>query len=150
MKRFISFGSIEQFRNVVVDVTHAAHYVGQNENNEPVYDKTRKKPTLMFTLSEKIHGCFYKKTNITMADGSEKEISSLKSGMYVLTYNEKTHKNEINRIKNVLNQKLNKDWCKLIFDKTTIICTKDHKIYTKNRGYVEAQNLTVDDEFLSC
>ena len=26
-----------------------------------------------------------------------------------------------------------------------IICTKDHKIYTKNRGYVEAQDLTQED-----
>ena len=27
-------------------------------------------------------------------------------------------------------------------------CTADHKIYTKNRGYVEAQNITDSDEFL--
>lgn len=83
MKRFISFGSIEQFRNIVVDVTHAAHYVGQNENNEPIYDKTRKKPTLVFTLSEKIHG-----TNAGVSfyeDGSDDGVFWVQSRNNIIT-----------------------------------------------------------------
>ena len=30
----------------------------------------------------------------------------------------------------------------------SIVCTPDHRIYTKNRGYVEAQNILENDELL--
>lgn len=56
MKRHISFGSIEQFRNVVTSVTHRARYVGKDENGDAIYDKHVKLPTITVTGSEKIHG----------------------------------------------------------------------------------------------
>jgi len=56
MKRFINFGSIKKFRNIVKDVQHATQYVGLNEVNEPIYDLTKELPVVTARASEKIHG----------------------------------------------------------------------------------------------
>lgn len=50
------FPSIEQFRHVVKDVTHHAEYVGQDENDKPIYDASRPKPKLTFSGTVKLHG----------------------------------------------------------------------------------------------
>jgi hypothetical protein len=53
---FQKWPSIEQFRNVVKGVSMQASYVGRDENNEPIYDGTRPKPSVSFTGTVKIHG----------------------------------------------------------------------------------------------
>lgn len=59
----------------------------------------------------------------------------------------------LNEFKNITNFALTKKKAQLMLvtDKDTgksIKCTPCHKIYTKNRGYIEAQHLNVDDELL--
>lgn len=55
-KRMIKFPSIEQFRNVVHNVTSRAHYAGKDENDNVIYDTTRPVPTLTFEGTVKLHG----------------------------------------------------------------------------------------------
>jgi len=55
-KRFINFGSIDQFRNIIRNVQHMTQYTGQDENGEPIYDRSAKSPTIKVVGSEKIHG----------------------------------------------------------------------------------------------
>jgi hypothetical protein len=50
------FSEIEQFRHVVGDVTHSAEYIGQDSNNEPMYDASSRKPVLTFNGTVKLHG----------------------------------------------------------------------------------------------
>lgn len=50
------FPSIEQFRNVVSKVARRAGYVGQDENDQPIYNSIIKKPTLKFRGTIKLHG----------------------------------------------------------------------------------------------
>ena len=56
MKRFINFGSVEQLRSVVMKMQHQVHYTGQDENDEPMYNKSIKMPTIVSRGTEKIHG----------------------------------------------------------------------------------------------
>jgi len=56
MKRFISFGSIEQFRTIVQKIQRQSQFKGLDENGEPIIDKDAKLPTVIVTGSEKIHG----------------------------------------------------------------------------------------------
>jgi hypothetical protein len=57
MKRFISFGSIEQFSTVVKNVKRTAQFVSYNEETkEVIVDKDAKMPVVTATGSEKIHG----------------------------------------------------------------------------------------------
>ncbi len=56
MKQLIKFPSIEQYRHLVRRVNDRAHWVGRDENEEPVFDRTRPLPTLRFKGTVKIHG----------------------------------------------------------------------------------------------
>lgn len=56
MKKHISYPKIQQFRNVVSAINRLITYVGQDENDEPIYDSSIKKPILTFTGTVKIHG----------------------------------------------------------------------------------------------
>lgn len=56
MKKHISFPSIEQFRNVVASVNRRHNFVGLDENGDAIYDTNRKKPTLTFKGTVKLHG----------------------------------------------------------------------------------------------
>jgi len=53
---FIPFPSIDQFRNVIREVSHIATYRGQDENDQPIYDPSAPRPTIRFTGTVKIHG----------------------------------------------------------------------------------------------
>lgn len=56
MKRFISFGSIDQFRNVITKIKHQSRYTGIDPDlGTPVYNSDPL-PKLVGTASEKIHG----------------------------------------------------------------------------------------------
>jgi len=57
MKRFITFGSIGQFRNIVKDISFSAQYIGMDEeNNEAMFDKSIPFPVINAIGTEKIHG----------------------------------------------------------------------------------------------
>lgn len=57
MKRFISFGSIDQFRTIIKNVQHTACYIGYDkELQRPQLNKDAKMPKVVATASEKIHG----------------------------------------------------------------------------------------------
>ena len=55
-KRFISYPSIEQYRNVISSIKHMASYVGQDENGDPIYNKNYEKPVISFKGTVKLHG----------------------------------------------------------------------------------------------
>jgi hypothetical protein len=55
-KKFISFPKIGQFRNTVQEITKRNAFEGLDENNEPIYNYSKPKPTLTFTGTVKLHG----------------------------------------------------------------------------------------------
>lgn len=64
----------------------------------------------------------------------------------VLTFNEKTKLLEYNTVGNALLTKRNANVIELVLeDNTTIKLTPDHKVFTENRGWVEAAKLTEED-----
>jgi len=57
MKRFITFGSIDQFRTVIKNIQYEAQYVGFREGTqEVIVNRDAKMPIITVTGSEKIHG----------------------------------------------------------------------------------------------
>ena len=147
-QHLIKMPSIPAFKNIIMDITHQARFAGVDENEEPIYNNNVVLPTIKFVGSVKLHGCVYKDTLITLANGETIPINTIKSGTYIMTYNETTKEVEINKVSKVICQTLDKNWVKLVFDTTELICTADHKIYTKNRGYIEASKLSVNDIFI--
>ena len=56
MKRFISFGSIDQFGTIVKKIQYSSRYIGHDENDNAIYDELAPMPIVTATASEKIHG----------------------------------------------------------------------------------------------
>jgi hypothetical protein len=56
MKKMEKFTDIGQFRNVIKSIVNRAQYVGQDENDEPIYDHSVGKPKVVFTGTVKLHG----------------------------------------------------------------------------------------------
>lgn len=54
-KEFIGFGSIEQFRNVIKDITHITRFSDRDEEGNNIYNNN-KLPTITIYGTEKIHG----------------------------------------------------------------------------------------------
>jgi ribonucleotide reductase alpha subunit len=90
-------------------------------------------------------------------DGDDKEISIEKLvdiwhndegvDIEVLSFNIDTNKKEYKSITNAALMNGSAEVLKITDEETgkSIVCTEDHKIYTKNRGYVLAKDLKIDD-----
>ena len=98
----------------------------------------------MFLL---LGGCFEPDTLVKTKSG-DKKIIDVTTDDYILTYVKET--DEYEWIKPIFageTPTANKQKIELEFDNGKIIqCTADHKFYTTNRGWVEAQNLTENDD----
>lgn len=88
-------------------------------------------------------GCFVPNTNVCMPlHKSKKMIKDIKEGDWVYT-----HDGSVQEVLKLWEFDIDENILELEFDDGTIVsCTKDHKILTKNRGWVTAEELTENDE----
>ena len=101
------------------------------------------------------HKCFHYDTLIKTSKGNLKigDIVNNKIDCNVLSYNHNTNKYEFKKITNYFKNNVQENLIELeILGEDNKIhkikCTKNHKIYTVNRGYVEAELLTEKDKIL--
>jgi Rad3-related DNA helicase len=93
--------------------------------------------------------CVDENSQILLSDGNEKSISEIKVGDKIKTFNEETKIFENKIVLNNIDQG-EKECIELEFSNgKKLICTLDHKILTKNRGWIEANNLSLDDEIMN-
>lgn len=96
--------------------------------------------------------CLSGDTEITVeySDGSidDVKIKDAKTGDRVYSRNVMTGKNEFREIKASLMTRENAQVMRITDMETdnSIVCTPDHRVYTKNRGYVEAKDLVESDQ----
>ena len=146
MKHY-TFPKIKQYHQVLRDIKLQISYIGKDENDEAIYKEPDTWPIIKFTGRIKLHGCVSEDTEVLLSDGSTKPIRDLKVGTSIISFNEETNEFENDIIENVLSEELDKNWVELtLCNDYKLKCTEDHPIYTKNRGYVKAIELTnVDD-----
>lgn len=101
------------------------------------------------------HKCFHYNTLITTNKGNLKigNIVENKINCDILSYNHKTNTFEFKKIKNYFKNNIQENLIELeILDENKKIhkikCTENHKIYTENRGYIEAKLLNENDKIL--
>lgn len=105
-------------------------------------------------VTHKLHGCFTPNSKVIMADGTKKRISAVKTGEFVLGYDETTKQIVKSKVLNSFIMGYETDWIKLKFNKIklgdfpTTQSTAEHKFFTSNRGYVEAQDVIYTDTIL--
>jgi ribonucleoside-diphosphate reductase alpha chain len=88
---------------------------------------------------------------VELTDGSIQDImiKDVTIDMKVLSRNNNTGKDEFRQVKAAAMTRKNASLMKITDENgNSIVCTPDHRIYTKNRGYVEAQNILETDELL--
>lgn len=95
--------------------------------------------------------CLHPSTLITMEDGSKKPICEVKEGDKVWTFNEKKRIKEILPVKEVFRNlsKHEKMYEIELEDHTVLKITGNHKVLTKNRGYVRVDKLNENDDILN-
>lgn len=99
--------------------------------------------------------CFVANTQITMADGSRRPISQVRKGDAVLTYDEKTGAFVPGLVTQTMTSSPRR-LLRLMFTKheisgnpsDKIICTPEHPLLVRSRGWVEAQHLRKGDVVL--
>jgi len=109
--------------------------------------KTPKRPV---TVTTKWDGCLSGDSQIVTNEGVKtlKEIyDSWHSNkeLWVFAYDEITKKDCFVPIVNTNGSKSKKNWLRVDLESTSIICTEDHEIFTENRGWVKAIDLTIED-----
>lgn len=89
-------------------------------------------------------GCFLPNNMVTTSNGRI-SISRVEPKTMVLT-----HDGTYQPVEKRLEYSVNKEDCVRVYlsDNTVISCTADHRIYTFDKGFVKAENLTVDEVLL--
>lgn len=96
------------------------------------------------TLTGPGRGCFVPETRVLMANGMHSPIGTIKQGDLV-----KDAYGDVQSVECVFRYQVDEDILELEFDNgKKIKCTKDHKFLTKNRGWVEAQYLSEEDDLV--
>ena len=87
-------------------------------------------------------GCFLPGTRVKMADGMMAPIETIQVGEQVADAYGK-----VQTVENTLTYDCNEEVVELEFNDGKVIrCTKDHKFLTTNRGWVQAKDLTGEDD----
>lgn len=115
------------------------------------------KGIINIVAADEIHKCFDYDTMIT-TDWGKLSIGSIvtnKLPVNVLSYNEATNTVELKPVVNWFENTVAEKMIELTIEADnreikTIKCTPNHRFYTKNRGWVEAQDLTEDDDLTDC
>jgi len=94
--------------------------------------------------------CFIGGTLVLTSIGLVK-IEDIKVGDEVYSYNEETNKKELKKVKRIFSNKTN-EWLHLTINakekEEEIICTKNHRRYINNKGWIEAKDIIENDEVL--
>lgn len=92
--------------------------------------------------------CIIGSSMINMANGSVRAMHDLKVGDLVRSWSEEAQCFESQQVEATMNNGV-RDCIELTFeDGRKLTCTADHRILTKNRGYVPAGELTVNDDII--
>ena len=81
-------------------------------------------------------------------DEKDIPIEEVNIGDIVDSYNLENQTKELKPVVKLYERDYNGELIKITVEDKTIICTPNHKIYTVNRGWVEAGSLTTDDEVM--
>lgn len=96
-------------------------------------------------------GCAFCLDGDTLIDTNEgtKKISEIKEGDMVLSFNELNYEFQVKPVNGVSERDYEGDIYEIELENgKTLKCTPNHKIYTINRGWIKAENITENDDVL--
>lgn len=78
-----------------------------------------------------------------------KNVENIKIGDLVYSYNETTGNIELKKVSQLFSRVYNGDLIELETEKGIVKMTPNHKVFTQNRGWIEAEKLNTDDIILA-
>lgn len=102
-------------------------------------------------LTTKWDGCLDKTTEVVTNKGIKTldeiyRMWNLDLDLWILGYDEVDQRDVFVPVNQVMARSSDKNWVKLEFENGDIVCTEDHEIFTINRGWISAKDITVDDD----
>ena len=82
------------------------------------------------------------------ASNGEKLIKDIREGDVVFSFNESSGDLEMKPVIETYSRDYDGELIEIETSNGKLICTPNHKVYTKNRGYIEAGDLQLSDELL--
>lgn len=92
--------------------------------------------------------CVDSSAMISMSDGTQKPLIEIMPGDEIITWNEKDEKFENSTVLENWDQGTQECVDIHLENGNILSCTPDHRILTTNRGWVQAKDLTIDDEIV--
>lgn len=102
-----------------------------------------------YKISTKFDGCIHPDTMLVTKTGNKSIIDIINDNQptVVLGYDEAAQQDVWIEAKLPRINSNNKNWVEVeLEDGTSLKCTEDHRVFTVNRGWVEARELTVEDD----
>ena len=107
-------------------------------------------PNDYITVTQKVHGCFPSSMKVSMWDGSQKKIHSIRQGHELVGFDESGTPVKAIAKRDAFTTGQTDKWLRVKFkqprkgDNPTVTCTPDHQILTPE-GYVPANELNIGD-----
>lgn len=93
--------------------------------------------------------CFPEGTPVQLPNGTQKSIETITEGDKVLSYDDKANKCVIGEVSRLFKREYNGELIGIELNGVTTWCTPNHKILTKNRGLVQASDITLTDDIVT-
>lgn len=93
--------------------------------------------------------CFPEGTPVRLPNGTKKAIEAITEGDKVLSYDVMANKFVIGVVTRLFKREYKGDLIGIELNGVTTWCTPNHKILTKNRGLVQASDITLTDDILT-
>ena len=93
--------------------------------------------------------CFPEGTPVQLPNGTKKSIETITEGDKVLSYDVTANKCVIGDVSRLFNREYTGEIIGIELNGVTIWCTPNHKILTKNRGLVQASDITLTDDIVT-
>lgn len=93
--------------------------------------------------------CFPEGTPVRLPNGTQKAIEAITEGDKVLSYDVTANKCVIGMVSRLFKREYNGELIGIELNGVTTWCTPNHKILTKNRGLVQASDITSTDDIIT-
>lgn len=91
--------------------------------------------------------CLPPNTLISTSNGLKK-VQDITEQDLVYSYNEKTGDTELKPVIETYCREYTGELIEIVTDNGTIMCTPNHQIYTKNRGFIRADEIRIEDDIV--
>lgn len=91
--------------------------------------------------------CLVPNTKITTSNGL-KNVQDITTDDLVYSFNTNTKNTELKNVIETYERDYNGELIEIKTDNYTIRCTPNHKIFTTNRGFVRADEISIEDDIL--